>query len=126
MSGNGPRQCPDFSSGHVSRMSTLYPQLLNAERDKNIDISDVVANAPESFLERNARYVRLQLMVEQVTAELSKLRETIANQRKEFEELKIRNNIYQCVHSDTIYGFSLIDDIGPGRRSTFLRRIVST
>ena len=107
-------------------MSTLYPQLLNAERDKNIDISDVVANAPESFLERNARYVRLQLMVEQVTAELSKLRETIANQRKEFEELKIRNNIYQCVHSDTIYGFSLIDDIGPGRRSTFLRRIVST
>ena len=55
--------------------------------------------------------------------ELNKVQATIANQRKEFESLKMRCDMYKCVHPDTIYDFSLIDDIDPGRRSNFFREL---
>ncbi|KAH9039920.1 hypothetical protein EDB84DRAFT_1020222 [Lactarius hengduanensis] len=61
----------------------------------NIDISDVVATAPEILLEKNARYVRLKLIAGERTAEVNELRGTIASQCKELEALKIRCDTYQ-------------------------------
>ncbi|KAH8998856.1 hypothetical protein EDB86DRAFT_779286 [Lactarius hatsudake] len=64
-------------------------------RGHNIDISDVVATAPEILLEKNAHYVRLKLIVGERTAEVNELRETIASQCNELEALKIRCDTYQ-------------------------------
>ncbi|KAH9162767.1 hypothetical protein EDB89DRAFT_2024193 [Lactarius sanguifluus] len=71
-------------------------------RGHNIDISDVVATAPEILLEKNARYVRLKLIAGERTVEVNDLRESIASQynelesqRKELEALKIRCDTYR-------------------------------
>lgn len=113
MSGYGPR--PDFSGAMYVECRSYTLQVLSAERDQDVDISDVVASASERLLEENAFYMRLKLIVRERMAELNELQETVANQRKEIEALKIRCDTYRCVHPDTICDFSLIDVIDPGR-----------
>ncbi|KAH8982594.1 hypothetical protein EDB92DRAFT_1635641 [Lactarius akahatsu] len=83
------------SPDHQSQWARESHAMPGFFRGHNIDISDVVAMAPEILLEKNARYVRLKLIAGERTAELNELRETIASQCNELEALKIRCDTYR-------------------------------
>ncbi|KAH8984626.1 hypothetical protein EDB92DRAFT_2117063 [Lactarius akahatsu] len=54
------------------------------------DLSDVVSNASEKLLEVNAHFIRARMVVDERAAEIERLRELVASQTKEKNDLKMQ------------------------------------
>ncbi|KAH8979731.1 hypothetical protein EDB86DRAFT_2983713, partial [Lactarius hatsudake] len=53
------------------------------------DLSDVVSDASEKLLEVNAHFIRARMIVDERAAEIERLREVVARQTKEKNDLKV-------------------------------------
>jgi hypothetical protein len=64
-------------------------------------IADAVRGAPEALIEQNAFHLQLKLTLGQRNQEIANLKEVKINQKREFEDLKVRfktlDKTHQCI-----------------------------
>ncbi|KAH9068280.1 hypothetical protein EDB83DRAFT_2674723 [Lactarius deliciosus] len=72
-----------------SSRDQLLVDTANAEAHISSDLSDVVSNASEKLLEVNAHFIRARMIVDERAAEIERLRELVARQTKEKNDLKV-------------------------------------